>query len=73
MSLDHYDVSLYLTGKKEKTEYIDNNLDPEWNETIEYSLDEALATTDNLEVEVFDHERVGSHRYRECVYVPGLL
>ena len=48
--------------KKNKTKVIDNNLDPEWNETFTYQLSATLIPSDRLNVEVFDFERIGRNR-----------
>ena len=51
-----------IAGKKNKTKVIDNNLDPEWNETFTWTLSTALAPSDQLQVEVYDYEKIGRKR-----------
>lgn len=75
-------------GKKQKTQVVQDNLDPEWNETFTWSLSVALAPSDQLQVDVYDHEKigrkrqalvhyidVGSYSYRRCndIFPPSLL
>jgi len=67
---DPYAV-LIFDGEKKKTKVIDDNLNPEWNETFDFPLKEALKSTQNLDVQVFDHEKVGSDRLLGSTSVSG--
>ena len=48
--------------KKEKTKHINDELNPQWNESFNFPLTAALAQTDSLEVEIFDYERIGKNK-----------
>lgn len=54
--------------KKQKTKVINNNLDPEWNETFTWALAAALAPSDQLQVEVYDYEKIGRKRQAVVPY-----
>jgi len=47
---------LVFQGEKEKTKVIDNNLDPEWNQSFTFNLRTPLGGGDKLDVEVYDFE-----------------
>lgn len=55
--------------KKQKTQVIQNNLDPEWNENFTWVLSAALAPSDQLRVEVYDHEKIGRKRQAVVPYI----
>ena len=52
----------HCTGKTLTTKYIDNSLDPRWNETLEFPLKKPLTASDLLGVQVFDYELIGQDR-----------
>ena len=50
-------------GHCRQTKYIDNCLEPQWNETVKFSLkQQPLTTGDLLYVQVFDYELIGHDR-----------
>ena len=53
---------LVFQGVKHKTKVISNNLDPMWDETFEWPLQVALSATEVIQIEVFDHEKLGKNR-----------
>ncbi|CAI8012691.1 Myoferlin [Geodia barretti] len=53
---------IVLQGEKRKTKVIDNNLDPQWNETLTWTLQAALSGSESLEIEVYDYEKLRSNR-----------
>ncbi|XP_071507423.1 uncharacterized protein [Diadema antillarum] len=56
-------VELKFAGTKKKTKVIDDTTDPSWNETIEFNLsDKPLTSSDSVELEVYDHEKIGRNR-----------
>ena len=58
-------LSLFLISPldvKKKTKVIDNNLDPEWNESFTFELSGPLNPSDQLLVDVFDFEKIGKNR-----------
>ncbi|KAM7540290.1 hypothetical protein Aperf_G00000029285 [Anoplocephala perfoliata] len=58
-------------GEKKKTKYIDNCLDPEWNENLEFNLKgEALTADDELDVRVFDYGTFSVDKFMGKVMVP---
>ncbi|CDS40655.1 myoferlin [Echinococcus multilocularis] len=62
---------LEFKGEKKKTKHINDNLNPEWNENIEFDLKgEALTPNDTLEVKVFDHDDVSVDKFMGKVSVP---
>jgi len=67
---DPYAV-ISFEGEKKKTKVIDDNLNPEWNETFEFPLKEALKGSQKIEVQVFDHEKVGSDRLLGSTSITG--
>jgi len=67
---DPYAV-ITFEGEKKKTKVIDDNLNPEWNETFEFPLKEHLKSTQNINVQVFDHEKVGSDRLLGSTSISG--
>ena len=56
-------VEVEFQGRKEKTEVIDNNLNPEWNARLKFDLgDVPLSPGDSIILRVMDHEKVGRNR-----------
>ena len=56
-------VRVLFREKKQKTKVIENELNPEWNETLTYELDgKALSSDETIEVSVLDHEKIGKSR-----------
>ena len=49
-------VKLKFQGQEKKTKTIDNNLNPEWSQTIEFPLSANLSGGENLEMSVMDEE-----------------
>ena len=49
-------VKLKFQGQEKKTKVIDNNLDPEWGETIEFPIAANLSGGESLELQVMDKE-----------------
>ncbi|KAM3186214.1 hypothetical protein ACTXT7_004800 [Hymenolepis weldensis] len=61
----------YGRGNKLKTKYINDNLNPEWNESLEFDLkNEALTPNDELDVSVFDHDDISVDKFMGKVMVP---
>ena len=53
-------VRLTFRGVQKKTTVIDDDLNPAWNETLTFDLENKALTSDEvLEVTVFDHEKIG--------------
>nr|CDS32028.1 myoferlin [Hymenolepis microstoma] len=58
-------------GEKKSTKYINDNLNPEWNESLEFDLNsEALTPNDELDVRVFDHDDVSVDKFMGKVMIP---
>ena len=56
-------VEIEFQGRKEKTEVINSNLNPEWNARLKFDLgDVGLSPADSIIVRVFDYEKVGRNR-----------
>ena len=53
---------LIFREEKQSTTTISNNRNPEWNETLRWTLDDALDATEAIEVLILDHENVGKDR-----------
>ncbi|KAL5965680.1 Dysferlin [Taenia solium] len=62
---------LEFKGEKKKTKHINDELNPEWNENIEFDLKGvALTPNDTLEVRVYDHDDVSVDKFMGKVSVP---
>ena len=56
-------VEVEFQGRKEKTEVIKSELNPEWNARLKFDLGTvALSPSDSIIVRVFDYEKVGRNR-----------
>lgn len=56
-------VEVEFQGRKEKTEVVKSNLNPEFNARLKFDLGGvALSPGDSIIVRVFDHEKVGRNR-----------
>eukprot|EP00117_Sycon_ciliatum_P005571 scpid7068/ scgid9464/ Myoferlin; Fer-1-like protein 3 len=72
--------SIQFQGKKEKTEAVKGDLNPQWNQSFSFTLGNPLRNDDRLTVQVFDWERTGSNKLmgqcdvnlRECIGSGGM-
>eukprot|EP00051_Salpingoeca_urceolata_P011456 m.141941 g.141941 ORF g.141941 m.141941 type:complete len:2152 (+) comp17129_c0_seq1:436-6891(+) len=55
-------VVLQLAGQKFKTDVVKDNLDPKWDKTFTFELSKPLGSSDELQVQVYDHQSVGSNQ-----------
>ncbi|XP_029925926.1 myoferlin isoform X2 [Myripristis murdjan] len=57
-------AAVVFNGEKKKTKYIDNELNPVWNEVLEFDLKgSSLDSSSFIDVIVKDYETIGKHKF----------